>query len=282
VSAPSVSAEARADLDRVDAESRWVRGGDVRLHVLDYGGDARPLVVLPGITSPAITWDFVVRELRDLVRPVVVDLRGRGLSDTGGSYALADYAADVEAVVAALGLAGQDPILLGHSMGARIAGYAAARSTTAYAGSIVVDPPLSGPGRGAYPTSREAFLEQLDEGRRGTTADAVARFYPRWPRPELELRARWVATCDEAAVLESLRRFSEVEDFFAWWPEVPAPTALVYGGASPVVTAEGAREAARANPAATLHEVPGAGHMVPWDELDAFLATVRPLLAAHV
>ncbi|MCW2983113.1 MAG: hypothetical protein JWR63_683 [Conexibacter sp.] len=282
MSAPSVSAEARADLDHVAAESRWARSGDVALHVLDYGGDARPLVVLPGITSPAVTWDFVVRELRDLVRPVVLDLRGRGLSDTGPSYTVADYAADLDAVLAELDLAGQDPILLGHSMGARIASYAAARSSTDFAASIIVDPPLSGPGRGGYPTSREAFLEQLHEGQRGTTADAVQRFYPRWPRPELELRARWVATCDEAAVLESFRLFSEVEDFFAWWPEVQAPTALIHGGASPVVTAEGAREAAQANPAATIHEVQGAGHMVPWDELDAFLATVRPLLAAHV
>jgi hypothetical protein len=28
--------------------------------------------------------------------------------------------------------------------------------------------------------------------------------------------------------------------------------------------------------------VPGAGHMVPWDQLDGFLATVRPHLLAHV
>jgi N-formylmaleamate deformylase len=280
VSAPRVSDAARADLAAVEAESRWVHRGDVRLHVLDYGGDRRPLVVLPGITSPAVTMDFVVRELRDLVRPVVLDARGRGLSDTGPGYAIEDYVADVEAVVAALGL--HEPLLLGHSMGARIASWAAARSAVPFGGSIIVDPPLSGPGRGGYPTPREAFLEQLHEGQRGTTADEVQRFYPRWSRTELELRARWVASCDEAAVLESFRRFSEVEDFFSWWPEVPAPVALIYGGASPVVTAEGAREAAQANPAATVHEVPGAGHMVPWDELDAFMAVVRPLLAAHV
>jgi N-formylmaleamate deformylase len=280
VSAPRVSDAARADLAAVEAESRWVHRGDVRLHVLDYGGDRRPLVVLPGVTSPAVTMDFVVRELRDLVRPVVLDARGRGLSDTGSGYAIEDYVADVEAVVATLGL--QEPLLLGHSMGARIASWAAARSAVPFGGSIIVDPPLSGPGRGGYPTPREAFLEQLHEGQRGTTADEVQRFYPRWSRTELELRARWVASCEEAAVLESFRRFSEVEDFFSWWPEVPAPVALIYGGASPVVTAEGAREAAQANPAATVHEVPGAGHMVPWDELDAFMAVVRPVLAAHV
>jgi N-formylmaleamate deformylase len=280
VSVPSVSDDARTDLDRIEAESRYVTRDAVRLHVLDYGGDRRPLVVLPGITSPAVTWDFIVGDLRDLVRPVVLDLRGRGLSDTGPSYAVQEYVADVEAVVAELEL--EAPLLLGHSMGARIASYAAARSAVPFGGSIIVDPPLSGPGRGGYPTSREAFLEQLHEGQRGTNADEVQRFYPRWPRPELELRARWVASCDEDAVLESFRLFSDVEDFFAWWPQVPAPTALIYGGASPVVTAEGAREAAEANPAATLHEVPGAGHMVPWDELDAFMAIVRPLLAAHV
>jgi N-formylmaleamate deformylase len=280
VSAASVSDEARADLERIDAESRWVHSGSVRLHVLDYGGDRRPLLVLPGITSPAVTWNFIVRELRDLVRPVVLDIRGRGLSDTGRSYAVEDYVGDVEAVVEELGL--EAPLLLGHSMGARIASFAAARGRVPFGGSIIVDPPLSGPGRGGYPTSREAFLEQLHEGQRGTTGDEVQRFYPRWPRPELELRARWVASCDEDAVLESFRQFSEVEDFFTWWPEVPAPTALIYGGASPVVTAEGAREAAQANPAATVEAVPGAGHMVPWDELEAFLAIVRPVVAAHV
>jgi N-formylmaleamate deformylase len=280
VSGPRVSEAARADLDAIDAESRWVDSGPVSLHVLDYGGDRRPLVVLPGITSPAITWDFVVRELRDLVRPVVIDLRGRGLSDTGPSYAVADYLADVEAVAGALGL--EAPLLLGHSMGARVASYAAARSTVPFGGSIIVDPPLSGPGRGGYPTTREAFLEQLHEGQRGTNAEEVRRFYPRWPEPELELRARWVASCDETAVLESFRLFAEVEDFFTWWSEVPSPTAFVYGGASPVVTAGGAREAAEANPAAAVHEVPGAGHMVPWDEYDAFMAMVRPVLAAHV
>jgi N-formylmaleamate deformylase len=280
VSGPDVSAEARADLERIDAESRWVQSGPVRLHVLDYGGDRRPLIVLPGITSPAVTWDFVVRDLRDLVRPVVLDIRGRGLSEAGPSYTVEDYAADLEAVARELGLEGA--LLLGHSMGARIASYAAARGALGFGGSIIVDPPLSGPGRGGYPTSREAFLEQLHEGQRGTTGDEVQRFYPRWPRPELDLRARWVASCDEAAVLESFRLFSEVEDFFAWWPEVAAPAALIYGGASPVVTAAGAQEAAAANPAATVHEVPGAGHMVPWDELDAFMAVVRPVLAAYV
>jgi N-formylmaleamate deformylase len=268
-----------ADLAATGAESRWVASGDVQLHALDYGGDRPPLVVLPGITSPAVTWDFVVRELRDLVRPVVLDVRGRGLSSVADSYTMDDYAGDVEALVDGLGL--EAPIVLGHSMGARIATRTAMRGVVGAAGWIVVDPPLSGPGRGDYPTPRGAFVEQLEEGYRGTTGEGVRRFYPRWPDAELELRARWLATCDQTAVLETYDHFAG-DDFFAWWPSVPAPAAFIYGGASPVVTADGAAEAAAANPSATVHAVAGAGHMIPWDEHAAFLAVARPLLTSMI
>ena len=91
---------ALADLADVPAVSRWVRSGNVRLHVLDYGpADGVPLVIVPGITSPAIAMDFVARELTDLVRPIVLDVRGRGLSDSGDAWDLDTYAGDVAAVV---------------------------------------------------------------------------------------------------------------------------------------------------------------------------------------
>ncbi|MBB6350560.1 N-formylmaleamate deformylase [Nonomuraea muscovyensis] len=266
---------ALADLADVPARSRWVRSGPLRLHVLDYGGDGVPVLVLPGITSPAIAMDFVARELTDLVRPVVLDVRGRGLSDDGPSYTLEDYAADTEAVVTELGLDGA--VLLGHSMGARIAGLTAARGRVALGGTVLVDPPMSGPGRGPYPTTLEAFRGQLGQARRGTDADEVAASWPRWPRREQELRARWLASCGDVAVAETHRGF-ESEDFFTFWPSVPAPTVLVYGADSPVVTAEGVTEAAAANPGARLLEVPAAGHMVFWDNPEAALEAVRAVL----
>ncbi|MEJ3659204.1 alpha/beta hydrolase [Actinomycetes bacterium KLBMP 9759] len=269
----TVQQAALADLADVPARSRWVRSGDLRLHVLDYGGDGVPLVVLPGITSPAITMDFVARELTDLVRPIVVDVRGRGLSDSGSSYALGDYADDTVAVLDGL----DRPLLMGHSMGARIAAVVAARGVP-LRGTVLVDPPMSGPGRGPYPTSLDAFLGQLEEARRGTDADEVARYWPRWPRREHELRARWLSSCDAEAVAATHAGF-ESEDFFTTWPQVPAPSVVLYGGESPVVTAAGAKEAAATNPEARLVEVPGAGHMVFWDEPDTALHLLREILA---
>jgi N-formylmaleamate deformylase len=263
------------DLDAVPATSRTVRSGDVDLHVLDYGGDGAPLLVLPGITMIAVGMDFVVRRLEG-VRALVLDVRGRGLSDRpAAGYGLEDYAADVAAVVRELGL--ERPLVLGHSLGARIAA-AFGATTPGLAGPLVlVDPPLSGPGRGPYPTSLEAFLGQLHAALDGTTADDVARDWPRWPRREQELRARWLPTVAETAIVGTHRGF-EAEDFFDYWPRLAAPLALVYGADSPVVTAEGAREAAASNPAAEIVEVPDAGHMVAWDNLEGFLAAVQPIL----
>ena len=267
------------ELRALGADSRMVRGPDGEVHALDYGGDLPPLLVLPGITSPAITWDFVVREIRDLVRPVVLDLRGRGLSDPGAGYTAAEFAGDAVAVIRALEL--ERPLVLGHSWGARVASVLATSGEVGLGGVTVVDPPLSGPDRGPYPTSREAFLAQLREGYAGTTADEVRRHYPKWPRAELLLRARWVATCREDAVLATYEQMT-LEDFFDTWPHVPAPVALMRGGDSPVVTEEGAAEAARANPAATMHSIAGAGHMVPWDQPDPFLAELRSILNEHL
>jgi len=259
--ARAVLQAALADLADVPATSRWVRSGALRLHVLDYGGPGAPLLVLPGITSPAVTMDFVARELTDLVRPIVLDVRGRGLSDSGPSYTLDDYAADTLAVIDGLGL--DRPLLLGHSMGARIAA-AAAAGGTALRGTVLVDPPMSGPGRDPYPTTLAAFLGQLAEAVRGTDADEVARSWPRWPRREQELRARWLSSCDPDAVAATHAGF-ETEDFFDAWPKVPAPTVLIHGADSPVVTAAGVAEARTANPTARFVEIPHAAHMVFWD-----------------
>lgn len=161
---------ALVDLATVRATSVWGRSGAVRLHVLDYGpADAVPLVVVPGITSPAVTTDIVARELTDLVRPLVLDVRGRGLSDdvpgTGPlhGYDLGAYAAGVDSVIEQLQL--RAPTLLGRSMGARIAAQAAVSGGSRVAATVPVDPPMSDPDR-PNPTSLATFLAQIDQARR--------------------------------------------------------------------------------------------------------------------
>jgi N-formylmaleamate deformylase len=268
----------------ISGASRIVRANGLNHRVLQYGDPAaRDLVFLPGITSPAATADFLAVLLADLgFRVTVPDVRGRGLSDRAeaGRYRLTDYAADVAGLVDVLGLV--DPVVVGHSMGARIAAAWAVLHAPERRGLVVlVDPPLSGPGRGAYPTSREAFLQQLHQAQAGTDAAAVRRFYPAWPERELQLRAEVLASCDETAVLETHEGF-ETEDFFPYWAELAKPALLIRGGDSPVVPLPAVADLRRARPDIEIVTVPGAGHMVPWDALDGFLDAVRPHLLAHV
>ncbi|TQM13408.1 alpha/beta fold hydrolase [Pseudonocardia kunmingensis] len=268
----------------IRGRSAVVEANGLRHRVLRYGEPgARDLLVLPGITSPAVTADFLAVRFAELgYRVTVPDIRGRGESDraSAGAYRMQDYAADVAGLVDALDL--REPVIVGHSMGARIAAaYAARHAPDRHGLLVLVDPPVSGPGRGPYPTSREAFLQQLHEAQRGTTADEVRRYYPLWPERELQLRAQALASCDETAVCETHTGF-ETEDFFDHWAAVTPPAVLVRGADSPVVPPTATDDLRRARPDIEIHSVPGAGHMVPWDNLSGFLDTVRPLLLTHV
>jgi N-formylmaleamate deformylase len=249
----------------------------LRLHYLEYGEAGPTIVVVPGITSPAITWEFVSEELARARRVVTLDVRGRGLSDraSSGLYRLSDYAADLAGLVDALGL--DRPALLGHSMGARIvAAFAAAYPGRAGA-SIVVDPPLSGPGRDPYPFPLSVYTESLREAVAGASAEDMRRYFPTWTDEQLRLRAEWLATCDETAVVQSYRSFHD-EDFFDAWPKVPAPVLFLFGLESPVVPESALAEVRTANPRAEVVGIPKAGHMIPWDNLPAFLEAVRRFL----
>ena len=97
-----------------------VRSNGIRQHYLRFGGRGTPLILVPGIVSPAALWAFVGERLGQTYDTYVMDVRGRGLSESGPhlDYGLGACADDVIAFARALGLTGY--IVLGHSMGARV------------------------------------------------------------------------------------------------------------------------------------------------------------------
>jgi pimeloyl-ACP methyl ester carboxylesterase len=123
---------------------RAVPGDGVSLHARDWGGGGRPVVLLHGLASNARIWDGVAPRLAGAgLRVVALDLRGHGDSDQpGGGYGFETVGRDLEAALAALGLA--RPVLAGHSWGAGVAlAYAAGRAG-ALAGLALVDGGLLG------------------------------------------------------------------------------------------------------------------------------------------
>ncbi|PTN52966.1 alpha/beta hydrolase, partial [Achromobacter xylosoxidans] len=129
-----------------------VHANGIRQHYLRYGGpegeraERLAVIIIPGITSPAVTWGFVAERLGRQFDTYVLDVRGRGLSASGPDldYGLDAQAADVTAFAQALGL--ERYALVGHSMGGRIAVRAAGKKPQGLARLVIVDPPVSGPG----------------------------------------------------------------------------------------------------------------------------------------
>jgi N-formylmaleamate deformylase len=254
------------------AYSVQVDANGIRQHCLDYGGNGPPLVIVPGITMPAACVEFLALPLSERHRVVSVDPRGRGLSEQPDSgYELTTYADDLAALIAALGL--ERPIVLGHSMGARIAAALGAYHPRVPGAVILADPPLTGPGRAPYPVPIDPYVDSLRKAKKGATADDMRPAFPTWSDEHLELRAKWLGTCSEAAVVETYERF-HTEDVHVLLPRIEAPVLFVYGAESPVVPPEALPEVHRLLPRARFAAVERAGHMIPWDNLDDFVAVV--------
>lgn len=111
------------DVSAFDLEALGVRvrtlpshdGGEIC--VVEKGAeDARPLVLLHGITLAARVWGYQLRDLSDRYRVLAVDLRGHGVSKAGTEgFGLELLGRDLRTVLEALDL--RDAIVVGHSMG---------------------------------------------------------------------------------------------------------------------------------------------------------------------
>ncbi|NBS56688.1 MAG: alpha/beta hydrolase, partial [Betaproteobacteria bacterium] len=82
-----------------------VRSNGIRQHYLRFGGRGTPLILVPGIVSPAALWAFVGERLGQTYDTYVMDVRGRGLSESGPhlDYGLGACADDVIAFARTLG-----------------------------------------------------------------------------------------------------------------------------------------------------------------------------------
>lgn len=246
----------------------------IRLHYLHYAGKGQALVLVPGITSPAITWGFVAERLSEFSDVYVLDNRGRGLSSGGADlgYTLADYAADAAGFIEALGLGA--PVVLGHSMGGRIGFSLAADYPHTVGRLIAADPPVTGPGRPPYPVPGQWYVDGIEAAERGEEIDRSSPLLKNWTDEQIALRMEWLPTCDKTAVLESHRLFHE-EDVHGFLPKISCPTLLMYAENGNTVSDDAAQEVKGLIPNCRTVKIRAVGHMIPWDDLDAFVSETR-------
>ena len=264
-----------------------VHANGIRQHYLRYGGQAGDraardaIILIPGITSPAVTGGFVAEPLGKHFDTYVLDVRGRGLSQSGPGldYSLDAQAADVLALAQALGL--ERFTLVGHSMGGRIAVRAAAAHPAGLQKLVVVDPPVSGPGRRAYPAALPWYVDAIRQANLGMTAQDMRAYCPTWTQEQLQLRAQWLHTCYEPAIVQSFEDFGR-DDIHADLPQIAQPLLLMTAERGDVVRDADVLEWQGLAPQTQHIRVTGAGHMIPWDNEAGFYAAFGDFLGCSL
>jgi pimeloyl-ACP methyl ester carboxylesterase len=144
----------------------FVETNGIRLHYLDHGGDGPVLVLVPGLTANAHSFDGLAHAgLTEVARVLALDMRGRGESDAPDSgYAIEDHARDILGVLDALGL---DRVVLGgHSFGGLLVYWLAANHPDRVERCIVIDAPAE---------LDPAMLDQIQP-----SLDRLERVYASW------------------------------------------------------------------------------------------------------
>ncbi|MGW4446212.1 alpha/beta fold hydrolase [Streptomyces sp. NPDC004682] len=246
------------------------------------------VLLLHGLMGRASHWAATARWLAERYRAVALDQRGHGRSEHPPAAACTreDYVADAEAALEQLGLA--PAVLIGHAMGALTAWQLAARRPDLVRGLVICDMRASALGA--------ASQREWDEWFRSwpvpfaTLADVRKWFGEDDPRLESpsptrgEFYAEVMHECADGwrPVFEPERMLRTRETWVhdAHWEEltqVACPTLVVRGLDGELGRAE-AQEMVRVLPRGEYAEITDAGHLIHYDQPEAWRRAVEPFL----
>jgi pimeloyl-ACP methyl ester carboxylesterase len=279
----------------VEPESRHVAGADgVRIHLLEWSREGVPFLLLHGFGNDAHIWDDFAPAIAPCYRTIALDHRGHGDSDWDRErrYQPDTMVRDVEAVTQQLEI--DRLVLMGHSLGGRIAMLFADRNPQRMAGLILVD---IGPEVDARGVTR--IRQEIESNPRPTFpsveeyARALTLAYPAG-RPDALMRmahhglrrrddGRFEPKLDpgllaagsaEPPETRAERGRAASQALWKALERVPCPTLVVRGAASDVLSPETADKMEEVLLKGSLAVVPQAGHSVMIDNPDGFREAV--------
>jgi len=280
-----------AMLDNADVcawPDAYVEANGINLHYWRTGdGSKPPLVLCHGYSDNGLCWMPTARVLERDFDVIMVDARGHGLSDAPETgYGTPYHAADVAGLVQALGL--EKPAIMGHSMGASTASYAAATYPELFGKVVLEDPGWWGPDsrrlsmtdeeRDAWRDQRRDDLIRQKQMSRQALIDKCREDNPTWPSAVF---GPWALSKQQLRpnVVERLRErgkpWNEVAE--ALQSQTLLITAETEKGA--IVTKEMAAKAQELNDLIQVVHVTGVGHCIRREDFDGFMAAVKAFLA---
>lgn len=258
-----------------DSSTRFLKIGGTSLRVRDTGSkDAPALILIHGFGSSIETWEPWARSLNANYRVVRFDLPGCGLSepDRTGNYSDVRSVALVRELMDQLGI--EKAVLIGNSMGGRIAWRFAAAFPARTSKLILISPDgFASPGFQYGKPSRVPVLVQL-----------MRYFLPR-TLLRMNLEAAYadparlsdlvvdryydllLAPGNRAATIQRMRQ-SALEDPVPMLRQIRSPTLLLWGKKDRLIPYENSADYMAALPNAVLVSFPDLGH-VPQEEAPA-------------
>ncbi len=253
----------------------------VRLHCTHWGdpANAKKLVMLHGGGANSHWWDHLAPALAERFHAIALDFRGHGDSDSPDPIIPGAFHLDLEALLSHLDA--PDAVLVGHSMGARIAlDHAANHGRTA---SIVAVDLARGGQHRTRRTMRLALAARRTYRSRQEAIDRY-RFLPPAASADDALRVH-IAACSVREEPNGRFGFKFDPRWYALprsrnapLEEVRCPVLLIRGGDSDLLTSEGARKVLEELPDGRLAEIPGAGHNVHLEAPAAVLEAMTGFL----
>ncbi|HVH19269.1 MAG TPA: alpha/beta hydrolase [Myxococcota bacterium] len=284
--------------------SRRVRGAhDLSLHLLSWSDEGVPLLLLHGFGNDAHIWDDFAPSVAPHYRVAALDHRGHGDSawDPERRYEHDAMVEDVERVTAELGI--ERLVVVGHSLGGRIATLFAGRHPERMAGLVLVDigPEVDARGKlrirmdvesrpsPVYASAAE-YARDLSLAYPAARPDALTRMAEHGLRRRVDglfelkidpaLRGGFASSRETPAEAETREREAE-RTLWDALAKIPCPTLVVRGAASDILSPECAdRMVEEVLPKGRLAVVARAGHSVMTDNPDGFRDAVCEFVLA--
>ncbi len=253
--------------------SRYLHLPDVRIHYRVVG-EGPTVALLHGLGSSGSDWFPVTSYLAPHYRLLLIDLRGHGHSSlprTG--YSVAAMARDVQAVLAAEGI--ESAALIGLSLGGCVALQTAVTAPDLVAGLVLVN---------TFAKLRHSgmFGGRLVRLRRALgDADGLARLVAAslFTDPEVQaLVFERLRRNDVGAIRRTMLAVARF-DVRSQLGKVTAPTLVLAGDRDRTVPRLCLSDLMAGLPAARLQVIADAGHALPYDQPDDFVAAVCSFLA---
>ena len=274
-------------------QDKYFESDGMRFHYLDWGEPKNPtIIMLHGFAQQSHSWDFVALGLCDKFRIVAFDQRGHGDSDwsQNHNYSLNDYHNDIDNLIKHLGLS--ETLMVGMSMGGRNAFTYAASHPDLVSALVVVDaaPVAQSSGRDKIRNfvSQEDVHPSIEEFVR-----MVHGYTPNRPIDQIWGSIKhnvkqlsdgsWTWKYDKFLRSPDRDFRSESKDVSdAMWASLDmlkAPTLLVVGEDSDIVSLDVANQMINRISNSQLVSIPNAGHRVMGDNPVAFQSAINEFLS---